>query len=159
MTEPIEIAAENPSSAPVTRKPRRQLSSTQVLFAVILTIALMLAIQFSSRIQDERELTAIRDTIEDEIELLRREQTDLIDQLAYVESDAYVESWAHSEGRMVRNGEVLVIPVPSTLTLQQNTQTTVANANAEVHTTLPEPETWEVWWALFFDTSPPQLGS
>jgi cell division protein FtsB len=156
MTAPIESTAENPSSA---RKPHRQLSSTQVLFAVILTIALMLAIQFSSRIQDERELTTIRDTIEDEIELLRREQTDLIDQLAYVESDVYVEAWAHSEGRMVREGEVLVIPVPSTSTLQQNTQTTESGAITEVDTTLPEPETWEVWWALFFDTLPPQIGS
>ena len=159
MTEPIESAAESSSLAPESRKPRRQLSSTQVLFAVILTIALMLAIQFSARIQDERELTAIRDTIEDEIDLLRREQAELIDQLAYVESDAYVESWAHSEGRMVRDGEVLVIPVPSGITIQQNTQTTVSETIATVDTTLPQPATWEVWWALFFDTPPPQIGS
>ena len=160
MTEPIESLVESTSQEASTRKPRRQLSSTQVLFAVILTIALMLAIQFSSRIQDERELTTIRDTIEDEIDLLRHEQTELIDQLAYVESDAYVESWAHSEGRMVREGEVLVIPVPSTITLQQdNSQTTAQAALAEVDTTLPEPPTWEVWWALFFDTVPPQIGS
>lgn len=157
MTEPIESAADNSSLA--THKPRRQLSSTQVLFAVILTIALMLAIQFSSRIQDERELTKIQHTIEDEINLLRREQADLIDQLAYVESDAYVESWAHSEGRMVREGEVLVIPVPSSSTLQQNTQPAVSETIATVDTTLPQPAKWEVWWALFFDTPPPQIGS
>ena len=159
MTEPIESAAESSSLSPEPRKPRRQLSSTQVLFAVILTIALMLAIQFSSRIQDERELTTIRDTIEDEIDLLRREQADLIDQLAYVESDAYVESWAHSEGRMVRDGEVLVIPVPSSSTLQQNIQPTVSETVTDIHTTLPQPATWEVWWALFFDTPPPQIGT
>ena len=159
MTERTEIPDDSLSQESPARKPRRQLSSTQVLFAVILTIALMLAIQFSSRIQDERELTTIRDTVDQEIELLRREQADLIDQLAFVESDAYVESWAHSEGRMVRNGEVLVIPVPSNITLQQETQTIVPEAVTAVDTTLPEPATWEVWWALFFDTTPPQIGS
>jgi cell division protein FtsB len=153
-----QLSPENQPQETPSRKPRRQLSSTQVLFAVILTIALMLAIQFSSRIQDERELTTIRGTIQDEIDLLRREQADLIDQLAFVESAAYVESWAHSEGRMVRNGEVLVIPVPSTITLQQNTQTSAPETITAVDTTLPEPATWEVWWALFFDTAPPHIG-
>ena len=159
MSEHPELSAEEHApQATSTRKPRRQLSSTQVLFAVILTVALMLAIQFSTRIQDERELTAIRDTVEDEIALLQREQADLLDQLAFVGSDAYVESWAHSEGRMVREGEVLLIPIPSTSTLQQ-TAPVVQPDIAEVDTTLPELPKWHVWWALFFDTAPPQIGS
>lgn len=141
-----------------TRKPRRQLSSTQVMFAVILTIALMLAIQFSTRIEAERDLNAIRKTVIEEIDLLRREQTDLIDQLAFVESDAYVEDWAHSEGRMVRQGEVLVIPVPSASTLQHTVQPVTVDS-AAVDTTLPEPERWHLWWALFFDSGPPAIGS
>lgn len=158
MTEYPESQEENTPQTTATRKPRRQLSSTQVMFAVILAIGLMLAIQFSSRIQDERQLAVIRDTINEEIDLLRREQADLIDQLAFVGSDAYVESWAHSEGRMVREGEVLVIPIPSTTTLQQTSQAIEPDV-AAVDTTLPQPETWEVWWALFFDTTPPQIGS
>jgi cell division protein FtsB len=158
MSESSESLQENTQQISSTRKPRRQLSSTQVMFAVILAIGLMLAIQFSSRIQDERELTTIRDTINEEINLLRREQVGLIDQLAFVGSDAYVESWAHGEGRMVREGEVLVIPVPSTTTLQQTAQVIVPDI-AAVDTTLPKPETWEIWWALFFDTKPPQIGS
>lgn len=145
------------------RKPRRsrQLSSTQVMFAVILAIALMLAVQFSSRINDERNLNQIRNTVEQDIEALREEQADLIQQLDFVQSDAYVEQWAHSEGRMVRDNMVLVIPIPSSVILQQplTEQTQVIEQLADIETTLPEPESWELWWALFFDMQPPQFGT
>lgn len=145
------------------RKPRRsrQLSSTQVMFAVILAIALMLAVQFSSRINDERNLNQIRNTVEQDIEALREEQADLIQQLDFVQSDAYVEQWAHSEGRMVRDNMVLVIPIPSSDIIQEtaNQQIQPIEQIAEIETTLPEPESWELWWALFFDMQPPQFGT
>lgn len=143
-------------SSPRRVKRARQLSSTQVMFAVILAIVLMLAIQFSTRINAERQLFVIRDTVEDEIELLRREQVDLNNELTYLGSDAYVESWARSEGRMVRDGEVLVIPVPFGETLLSQQDTPIADANV-VETTLPQPENWHLWWSLFFDMQPPEL--
>jgi cell division protein FtsB len=142
------------SSQSSTRRPR-QLSSTQVMFAVILAIALMLAVQFSSRISEERRLDEIRDTVQDEIELLSREQAELLDQLAFVGSDAYVEEWARSEGRMVRDNMVLVIPLPAR-TVQESQETQIAIGEAvNVETTLPEPEAWLLWWRLFFDMPPP----
>lgn len=144
-------------------KPRRtrQLSSTQVMFAVILAIALMLAVQFSSRINDERNLNQIRNTVEQEIDLLRHEQSELIEQLEFVESDAYVEQWAHGEGRMVRDNMVLVIPIPSLATIQQELieQTLPVEQIGEIETTLPDPESWQLWWALFFDMQAPQFGT
>ena len=143
-----------------SRKPTRtrQLSSTQVMFAVILTIGLMLAIQFSSRITAERDLINIRDTVQQEIELLQRESTELNQQLEFVGSDAYVEEWARREARMVRDGELIFIPVPSANTLQQLQAEQQVQIFATVDTTLPEPENWELWWRLFFDTPPPQFG-
>jgi len=143
------------------RKPRRprQLSSTQVMFAVILAIALMLAVQFSGRIADERSLNTIRDNVQSEIEVLQREQTDLIDELDFVQSDAYVEQWAQSEGRMVRDGMVLVIPVPSSNTIQQTAPAQPITQNTPIETTLPDPESWQLWWALFFDVPPPFFGN
>lgn len=160
MTEVSEqLQADDNSQRP--RKSRRQLSSTQVMFAVILAIALMLAVQFSSRINDERNLTQIRDTVEEEIALLRREQTELIGQLSFVQSDAYVEQWARAEGRMVRDNMVLVIPVPSNTTIQQNLveETQVLQTIIQLETTLPDPEPWQLWWTLFFDMPPPQPGT
>lgn len=143
-----------------SRGPRRprQLSSTQLMFAVILAIALMLAVQFSARIADERNLNAIRDTVEDEIELLQREQEQLIEDLAYVQSDAYVEEWARSEGRMVRDNMVLVIPIPSGSSPAASEAQPIEPNTANIETTLPEPESWQLWWALFFDTPAPLIG-
>lgn len=142
------------SSRPTTRRPR-QLSSTQVMFAVILAIALMLAVQFSSRISEERRLNEIRNTVEDEIALLQREQVELVDQLDFVASDAYVEEWARREGRMVRDSMVLVIPIPAS-SIQTETQIQPSiEQTAIIETTLPEPEPWTLWWSLFFDAAPP----
>lgn len=145
-----------PQPPPRRVKQSRQLSSTQVMFAVILAIVLMLAIQFSTRINAERQLFVIRGTIYDEIDLLKREQVELNDQLTYLGSDAYVESWARSEGRMVREGEVLVIPVPFGETLLAQQDTPLADADM-VETTPPQPENWHLWWSLFFDSQPPVI--
>lgn len=143
------------------RKSRRQLSSTQVMFAVILAIALMLAVQFSSRISEERNLTRIRDTVEEEIEFLRNEQAELIDELNFVQSDAYVEQWARGEGRMVRDNMVLLIPLPASSTVVEETpaeENEVTQPPLQLETEFPDPEPWQLWWALFFDMSPPQFG-
>jgi cell division protein FtsB len=139
------------------RRPR-QLSSTQVMFAVILAIALMLAVQFSARIADERNLNTIRDTVEDEIELLRNEQADLIEELDYVQSDVYVEEWARSEGRMVRDGMVLVIPYAVGEGENSNQPQMIEPNTANIETTLPEPANWQLWWELFFDSPAPEMG-
>jgi cell division protein FtsB len=155
MSEEKQQSRENPREA---RRPR-QLSSTQLMFAVILAIALMLAVQFSARIADERNLNAIRDTVEDEIELLQREQAQLIEDLAYVQSDAYVEEWARSEGRMVRDNMVLVIPIPSTVQTEATIAQPIEPNMENIETTLPEPENWQLWWALFFDSPAPMLGT
>lgn len=158
MTEyPEALADESP---PITRRRnRRQLSSTQVMFAVILTIGLMLAIQFSSRIEADQDLDQIKNTILDEIELLQQEHKELTEQLAFVDSDAYVENWAHEEARMVREGEVLVIPKPIADVALQTASSTEEVVPILVDTELPEPQTWELWWALFFDQPPPEFGS
>ncbi len=157
----VERKSQAETTGQTRRKSRRQLSSTQVMFAVILAIALMLAVQFSSRINDERNLNQIRDTVEEEIELLRGEQADLIQELGFVQSDAYVEQWARAEGRMVRDSMVLVIPIPSNDTIQQRLleETRPLQTDIQLETTLPDPEPWQLWWTLFFDMPPPQIGT
>lgn len=134
---------------------RRQLSSTQITFAAIVAIGLMLAINFSDRIEAERELEAIQDTVEQEIELLQREQRQLEQDLAYVNSDAYVADWARREGRMVQPNELLVVPIPDTSALEL---TPTPEPTILIETSPPTPEPWQVWWALFFDSPAPRLG-
>lgn len=124
------------------------------MFTAILAIALILAINFSSRIAATQPLQQTYEEVSAEIERLRQEQADLIVERDYVRSDAYVEQWARDEGKMVRPGEVLIVPVPS------STDVEVAPDDSqivEVETSAPAPESWRVWWELFFDTPPPEF--
>ena len=132
----------------------RGLSSVQVMFAVILTVGLMLALNFSSRIQADRDLQRIHEQVVQEIDFLENQQSDLIQELNYVKSDSYVETWARDEGKMVKEGEVLVLPQSIEGSQELPAQTIVM---AEFETKPPEPENWELWWALFFDIPAPEF--
>lgn len=132
----------------------RQVSGTQIMFAVILAIGLMLAINFSGRVTADRQLRDVQIAVEREIETLRREQGELVKQLDYVKGDAYVEAWARSEGRMVKEGEVLIVPFPA-----QPVSATSTDALPPIAIENPETrlEPWELWWSLFFDAPPPRF--
>jgi cell division protein FtsB len=138
-------------------KPKRtgQLSGTQVMFAAILAIGLLLAINFSSRIAAGQPLQDAYNKVNIEVDQLRKEQADLVRQHDYVQSDAYVSQWARSEGKMVRDGEILVIPVPASGASAQATPE--AAPDVLVQTTPPEPQGWQLWWSLFFDTPAPHI--
>jgi cell division protein FtsB len=141
-----------------TRRPERkrtgQLSGVQIMFAAILAIGLLLAINFSSRITASQPLEDAERRVQEEIDALRAEQAELIQERDYVMSDAYIEKWARDEGKMVREGEFLIIPVPAGSNVQE---TPVPQLDVPVETTLPEPEPWMLWWSLFFDTAPPRF--
>jgi len=139
---------EQQQQAQVRKSPARQLNSTQIMLAVVIAIGLMLTLNFSARIVDDRNLRSIRQAVLVEIELLRQEQADLIRQREFARSDDYVASWARSEGRMIREGEILIVPVPAGIGTEPEI---VAATAAQVETTLPRPENWALWWALFFD--------
>ncbi len=135
------------------RSPRSgQVSSVQITFAVILAVGLILAINFSSRISVGQPLMEAYDSIQTEIVDLEREQATLIAERDYARSDAYVEEWARDDGKMIRPGEKLVIPVPSGIIVNA-TPTPIPQAafNAGVD----EPAPWQLWWAMFFDSPPP----
>jgi len=106
---------QRPKTQTTRQKPRRagQLSSFQLMFAVILAIGLILTINFSTRITAGRPLLEAYETIKHEITLLEQEQQRLLTQKDFAQNDYYVEQWARDRGKMVRPGERLIIPVPS----------------------------------------------
>ena len=131
----------------------RRLSTVQVVAAVILTLGLLLTLNFSSRVQLDRELQAIHSGVNAEIEALEAEQAALQKQLAYVKSDAYVEYWARDDGKMIRDGEILIVPQAAAMPAQVVKS---SKPIIEIVTTAPKPENTELWWALFFDAPPPK---
>ncbi|MCY3916043.1 MAG: hypothetical protein OXG49_08525 [Chloroflexi bacterium] len=130
------------------------LTSIQVMLAVVLAFGLALTLNFSGRIKLDRDLGGIHARFAVEIDALLEEQQGLIEQLSYVKSDAYVEYWARDEGKMIRDGEVLIMPMSSGI--QRSTARSPAPL-VEFQTTAPEPANWELWWALFFDGEPPRF--
>lgn len=151
-----EQPAPQPPMPAGERRRRRgtgQLSGVQVMFAAILAIGMVLGINFSSRIASSQPLRAYYSSLETEIASLQREQQALIEERDFAQSEAYVEQWARSEGKMVRPGEVLVIPRP--VGPQAQPTAPPPPALADLETTAPEPEPWELWWSLLFDSPPP----
>jgi cell division protein FtsB len=130
------------------------ISSVQVMFAMILGIGLLLTINFSSRITEGQPVQEEYNRIVNDIARLEREQDDLIALLAYVQSDLYVEEWARDNGKMIRNGEVLVIPVPSGMAIEP-TATPVFSPPVQI--AAPQDDSWVLWWQMFFDGEPPNF--
>jgi cell division protein FtsB len=139
---------------PATTRRRAQLSGVQITFAMIVAFGLILAINFSGRIAASQPLEEVYNGVQTEIAALEREQATLVAQRDFSQSDAYVEQWSRSEGKMVRDGEVLVIPVPANRGVQP---TPVPVPTIPVQTSAPPPDNWMQWWALFFDAPPPDL--
>jgi cell division protein FtsB len=135
------------------RRSRQQISSLQIVFAAILSIGLLLVINFSGRIARGQQTEAEHERLQATITVLEQQQVSLLRERDFAASDASVEHWAHTEGKMIREGEVLVIPIPAGAI----EPTPMPPAPILVATPAPEPEApkWHLWWNLFFDGQPP----
>jgi len=146
------LSGSTQSSAANRRSGGQRLTSIQVMLAVVLAFGLVVTLNFSGRIKLDRDLARIHARFAAEIDTLLEEQQNLIEELSYVKSDAYVEYWARDEGKMIRDGEVLIMPQSGVV---QGTAARSSVPLVEFQTTAPEPANWELWWALFFDGEPP----
>jgi hypothetical protein len=149
-TEPVSTV---PEPRPPRRERQQQISSLQIVFAAILSIGLLLVINLSGRIARGQQMDAERRRLQATIDVLATEKVDLLKEHEYAANDASVEHWAHTEGKMVRDGEVLVIPVPA----GAPEPTVVPTIPSLITTVAPKEDTpnWELWWNLFFDGDPP----
>lgn len=133
---------------------RLPLSNIQIILIALIIVGGRLIIDFSQRIVEGQQKIAQQRQLEAEIEALMEEQQNLLSAKAYYSSPAFVEAWAHNEGKMVRDGEILVIP------LYEQNEETEASTLGSATIRPPEPLLpWQVWWTLFFDAPPPSTGS
>jgi cell division protein FtsL len=146
-----------PRIYPTLQRSTGQLSGVQIMFAVILAVGLLLAINFSSRIADSQTLFNAYDKVIQEKQKLDEEHAVLLTESAYVQSDAYVEQWARDRGKMIHPGEKLIIPVPAGIV---TTPTAIPETvDQQFEDGIPEPESWQLWWSLFFDSPPPEFSN
>lgn len=125
---------------PPARRPPLTLPQFLAMAAVV--VALLIGLDFSQRLARENYLVASVNQESTEVAILAAEHADLKTQVAYATTDAAVIEWAHSSGKMVLPGEVLVAPILPTPAPTQ--------PPAPPPTALPPP-TWLLWRNLFFD--------
>lgn len=116
------------------------LSGPQLIIVLVLLVGLFLTADFNRRLALNRRIVADEEALRQEVATAQAYQAELLAQIEAVQSDAYVERWARYEAKMVKPGEVLVVPLALPPTPEA------------VPTPLPTPTPapWEAWWALFF---------
>ncbi len=126
---------------------RIPLSNLQIVLIALAVVGGRLIIDFSQRVLEGQSKVAEQRYLEADIASLTQDQQKLEADKAYYSSPAYVEAWAHDQGKMVRDGEILVIPE-----YDQYTQTGNTVTSSEPIRPLP---IWHIWWSLFLDGPPP----
>ena len=101
----------------------------------------------SNRFSDLKQLNDQNELLLTEVTGLRATDAALQTEIAYANSDAAVEQYAREEGYMVRQGEVLVIPISP----KKITPTPVFIPTP----TIAPVSNWEIWYQLFFSPGSP----
>ena len=107
---------------------------------VAAVILFFLVMDLNTRLSELSRLTTQRDEAATVVAQLSSTLEVLETQVAFAQSGGAVEEWAYNEGHMVRENEVLVIPLSPPGTTQ---------VPALVPTPVPEPvANWKIWLAL-----------
>ena len=112
-----------------------------VILAIIFCGILLMDLNF--RVNEYFTLSTQKQKMETQVYGLWSTREALRTELAYSSSDGAVEKWAREEGKMVKPGDVRVVPI-------SQGQATMTPAPAIP----PAPVAyhyWEYWWAIFFE--------
>ena len=132
-----------------------KLSLIQFLAIIAITLTLSLVVDFGRKATASYRVRQEEARLAQEIAALEARQQELKEQKALVQSDAFVEQWARQEMHLVRAGETAVMPM-----IPQGVQTPEAQESTDIEAVEQQgPPCWQVWWALFMDSSPGTLWS
>jgi cell division protein FtsB len=125
----------------VMERPTRTGSSLGRAGIVLAVIAGVLILgDLNQRLADARRLERDTLALQTEVAGMEAQAARLATQVAQATSESLVEEWARREGKMVREGEHLIVPIPPA-----GTSAAPAFAPTPIP---PAPSNWEIWWAL-----------
>ena len=127
---------------------RPPLSLLQVLVIIGLLAGLLIMLDFNRRQAEAQRLEADRSVASSEVAQLEEDHAALQTQVAYATTDAAVVQWAHEQGKLTQDNEVLVVPL---------LPTAVPSPAAPPPQAPPPRSAWILWWYLFLDMTPPTL--
>lgn len=124
------------------RETKSRLPTSGIGLLILVLIGILILGDLNRRMVNARELERDADILATQVSALETQNAVLATQMARTTDDSLVVEWAHEEAKMVRDGEVLVVPItlPGGTPLPQATPTL----------TVEQPSNWEVWWALIF---------
>jgi cell division protein FtsB len=109
---------------------------------MILIAGLLIIGDLNRRMSDARRLERDAEILEGQVAAKSTERADLMTRVAAATSEEAVAEWAHADAKLVREGEVLVVP------LAPSDEVPLAEDGEQ---TFPEvPSKFQVWWALLF---------
>jgi hypothetical protein len=115
-----------------------------VLTIVGVVVGLLILLDFNQRLAAEQQLVNAANQARTQLAKLEAEHSLLETQVAYATTDAAVIQWAHENGKMAQNGDVLVVPlVPTALPTPLPPPVPLPTV----------PPTWVLWENLFFSDS------
>ena len=135
---------------------KHYLASLQLMFTVALAMGMLLAFQFAKRIADSRPLHKEYEQTRAEVTKLEIERSELRDELAFIQSDDFVEIWARTEARMLLPGDIFVFTIsPETEAITESPQESETTRNERIKS-VPRvineaSSNWQLWRQLFFD--------
>jgi len=122
---------------------RQWLGIKYALIVIGLIVLVLLVMDFNNRMADLRRLSDKKEEVAAEATGLALTQMHLQTQIALATSDRAVLEWAYEEGNLVREGDVLVVPLEAPGAAPAPTAAPTATATPESN--------WEIWLALFLE--------
>ncbi len=119
---------------------RNRLSSIWLIAFVI--VGILILGDLNRRMANARRLERDAVQLETEVGVMATERVQLMTSVAGATSEAIIAEWAHSDAKLVREGETLIIPLPPPD--QISVATPIPGHNLET------PSNWQVWLALIF---------
>ena len=119
---------------------RNRLSSIWLIAFVI--VGILILGDLNRRMANARRLERDAVQLETEVGVMATERVHLMTSVAEATSEAIIAEWAHSDAKLVREGETLIIPLPPPG--QISVATLIPGHKLEA------PRNWQVWLALIF---------
>jgi cell division protein FtsB len=123
------------------RLPKIRFNDRRLLLVAGVVIVVLLMMDFNNRMTELQRLTTDRDRLTTRVVQLTQTIQVLNTKIAYATSEVAVEGWAREQGKMIKTGDVPIVPIsPINATAQPTpavkpTQHLISN--------------WDIWVALF----------